>query len=397
MLQIYEMLFKMSLSGSQGNVKRAIRKGVQVIIKQSKYIDYTIELEASVLRRIAKCKYLSPHFAKCLSMTNVTRKGVKIPQISMNEIQNGEEFNSLIRRKLKSSFPMASDIVVAITCMTLCVCEQLRLDLGIVHNDLHTSNIIVVKTEKETISYQFPDGRLYEYRTFGYMPIIIDFGYAFVEGSKMLAPSFCMDIGYSTSEQDCLADSRILLSKVTELFKRYSTSEDKTAKKFIGIVDELFKPLSLDNNGWFTEEYFINIIDELLCIVRDQMMDTTSVFNYECSEAEDLINLFIAQIVPPSEDYYVDDLDQIYKNALDKFKIFKTKCMECPQFVGVGPRKQLAMIKSWLSLSTDYCMDVVEAFKPILYAVVTENRTLKRDEYSKLSVKTTLDVLDLLR
>jgi len=411
----------MSLSGSQSSVKFVTINGIQGVTKTSKVIDYTIELESLILKRIELNSTIPHHFAKLLTVRHIQRKGVRVPQMTMARVDAEEEFNDLIRRNLKKSLANGVETVISLACITLCACEKLRREIGVVHNDLHTSNILIVKTEQEMVEFEF-DGTKYKYKTFGYLPVIIDFGYSFVSGEKMLAPPFCMDIGYATDEPDFLADARVLLTKISSAMRKYNGHRDgmsrraptnENGKKFIEMVETMFGPIKLDENGWFPTDHFCCVIDELLDVIFDEMKDTKGVFNDDAKEAEDLINLIISQLHPPTDDDFAPDTDARIKddaNALTTFKAFKEEAMMVAQFSSVGVVKQLALVKEWLSTSIENiekknpnhvaaaraCKLVVESFKPIVYDIIRINRKEKKTEYAKLTVSNTLDVLQKL-
>lgn len=141
-------------------------------------------------------------------------------------------------------------------------------------------------------------------------------------------------------------------------------------------------------------------------------MKAKGVFDDDANEAEDLMNLFIAQIHPPPQVATFDTNNAARisddAHALATFKAFKAEALALTKFASVGAVKQLGMIKDWLSTSIENiekkspefakaakaCKLVAEAFKPIIYDVIQINRKQKRDEYAKLAVENTLDVLD---
>lgn len=394
----------MSLSGSQSKVKFSTYKGTEVIIKQSKNIDYAIELEAIALKKISSMNddNLKRYFPKLLRLCNVKRKGIEKPRLIMTKIDAVDEFNAFIRRILKSPSPIAVEIIISLTCITLCVCEKLRRELGIVHNDLHTSNVLIVRTELECVQFDFHNDT-YKYKTYGFLPVIIDFGYAYVKGEKMLAPTFCADIGYFMDEEDLLSDARILCSKIRNSLLKYRRKEEKVIR-FVKIIDSLFSPLELDKNGWFPTNHFAYVIDEILNVIQTEMNDEIGLFNADYDEAEDLMNLFIAQILPPSTEEEVKyDVNDIINN----FKNFKTEALNLFRFSSVGVTKQLTIIKMWLSSSCNenpeeekiinLCKILTKSLEPLIYSILLENRKKKRFEYSKIFVKNTLEVLNEIK
>jgi hypothetical protein len=397
----------MSLSGSQSKIKSSMYKGTEVIIKKSKHIDYTIELEAIALKKISSLNTLKNYFPKLLNICTIKKKGIEKPQLIMTKINAVNEFHEFIRRILKSPSLIAIEIIISLVCITLCVCENLRRELGIVHNDLHTSNVLVVKTELEYVQFDF-DGNTYKYKTYGFLPIIIDFGYAYVKGEKMLAPMFCADIGYFTYEEDLLSDARILLNKIQNAMLKYRNKEDKVIR-LVKIIDSLFYPLDLDKNGWFQTNHFTDVINEMLNVIQTEMNDEIGLFNDNYDESEDLMNLFIAQILPPSLSEEEVEINYNENDIITKFKAFKTEALNLHKFSSVGVTKQLNIIKTWLSSShnnvnpseedkvINLCKIVAKSFEPLIYTILLENRKKKQFEYAKITVKNTLEILNELK
>lgn len=396
----------MALFGSQGVVRFLTVRGVDLVEKTSKYIDYTVELEANVLKKIKSCPQLAQHYAKYVNLKQVTRKGVTTKKLIYRKIQSEYSFHKFIVKNLESGRPNAVDVIQNIACMTLCACEMLRLKLGIVHNDLHTSNVLITPTDAAVIEYKFAN-KIYKYRTYGFFPVIIDFGYAYVQGERVLAPPLSMDIGYDTCGEDKLADARILLKSVARLLDSPTEFSDK--------VGQIFLPTVLTNRGSFPDGYFTSMTKEIMETVSASLQDTNGVFVYDSTDAEDMINLFLAQWVPHGSavDSCMNDnkSEDIYSPAIKAFADFKLAATACRKFKPVGAKRQLAMIKDWLSMPTaqliikygqeinrviSTCRRLLDTFDPIQMEILAINKNLREAEYNKLSVSTTLDVLDLL-
>lgn len=377
----------MSLSGCQSVVKKMYYKGRPAITKSSKYVDYSIELESKILTRIKQCELLTPHFANLYETRYVVDKnGYVNPTMVIAFVEN-EEFRDFMAKKLAVG---AVDLIKNMVCMTLCACELLYQTCGIIHNDLHTSNVLIKKTDAEFVEYKFQN-KVYRYKTFGYFPVIIDFGYAFVAGDKIQASLMCTDIGYSIHKADRLADARILLTKVSSALKKYGLMKCNLRKT----IKSIFDPLDLTENGWFPDDTFICPVDEMMDMVEAHLEDSSGIFNSEESDCEDLMSLFTGNMDITKQNHpESDDINQIFK----EFK-FHAKL----RFRQIGPKKQLVMVKNWLDnkegddIIYNLCQKVVNGFSDIVFKVLNNNDLIKEEYYSELDVKTTLDVLDVLQ
>lgn len=89
--------------------------------------------------------------------------------------------------------------------------------MQIVHNDLHKDNIMLRSTDVVIDRYVFGDGQTFEYETYGYEPVIIDFGLAFTGGSKMrMNPLYTWNVG---CEQIAMAIDNIVCDFAADAIK----------------------------------------------------------------------------------------------------------------------------------------------------------------------------------
>jgi hypothetical protein len=202
----------------------------------------------------------------------------------MNDVGT-TELRKFIHSRLKHRFPGAMKQIVSMIGMTLCSLEMIREKCGITHNDPHTSNILCVRTKHDIYEYRFQNGFVKRFRTYGWTPFIIDFGYAYIVGSNIRAPMCQADIGYSVSEHDPFGNARILLNDAAKVISEHS---DYAQSDFVKRVRTLFKDLPIQINGWFIDGTFVDVLDELayICDKGD-------------SSFSDLVGLFIAQLTDP--------------------------------------------------------------------------------------------------
>jgi serine/threonine protein kinase len=199
------------MSGSQGNVKFRLINDRQVAIKETKYDDRSLELEARVSKLITeKCPELIDFFPELISFRD--------NQLITTRIL-GEELCDMISRVRRANCrnlrAKSVQIIRNICQIILCVMETVTRKTGIVHNDLHASNVIISKTTNETFTFNFDNDKTYTIKSYGYIPVIIDFGYAHIEG-ELLGSLQNSDIGYTLEYKDRLADARLILR---QLFK----------------------------------------------------------------------------------------------------------------------------------------------------------------------------------
>jgi serine/threonine protein kinase len=386
---------KMS-SGSQGYVKYIQYNKHQAVKKWSKTVDYTIELEALVLKRIKSLK--SPNYAEFLKLKPHPRSSRLITKRVL-----GTSLNDAIHVGLVKSLSNASCLLANAAYITLCAAKLLTDTMGIVHNDLHTSNVLLTKTDCDAFAYKFNDDTIFAFKTFGICPVIIDFGYAYVAGEKMLAPANFTHIGYSVHNFDALADARILLWKMADKFQKYSGKSDRVAKQFIKTTRRLFGPLNL-KNGWFRDYTFTDITEELIELTMAKPRAYSNAFDVN-EEIDEIINIFLAQLsfeectdCPlKDETVFCDAFHELAQN-LSTYNLFYR----------VGLVKQLELVKNLYALPLNVLVKkydenivahvenakkTIEAMKIHVHKFLSMVDDEKEKAYDKLSVRDTLQVL----
>lgn len=387
----------MFLSGSQGRVKYSKSKdGLPIVVKTANYVDFSLELEQAALLFIEKDNLLSRFFPRCFGFKWITRDRIRCQALMMEKIA-GEPFTDFILRKIKTEEGV--DIVENLTLMTLCIMEMLRLKCGIVHNDLHSSNVLITRTSKDFFEFNFPS-TTFSFKTYGFCPVIIDFGNAFVPDEKMMSPTINSSIGYFTGDQDCLADCRILLNDVCDLMRR------KWVSDFTKRTKKLFAPLFLTRRGWFQDETFSDIADviinELTETIDNEGLEK-SAFDMDYDDIDDTVGLFISQVCPSFEDvdFNREEICQEFINLISSLMAFEP-------FSRANVETQQKMIKDALANKSgksreasihfdSSCCKMLKKFVSSISFLVNEILIINschRDKlYSELKVKNTIDVL----
>lgn len=235
-MQLYKLKNFERLSGrsSQGNVGLCTFEGQRKVWKTSKRHDFTLAAEYEVSKAITEsCLGILPHFAKvtnlepCLALVTDT---IEQECIMINKISGGRFIDVLRNRLLESKD-------------TLCMLKQVLVSLvaaqhvmNFTHYDLHVENILVRETRIGLHIYIMPDGYVYPVETHGLCPIIIDYGYAFVDRFQTLLPSLYFNSsGFTPYKSDPLRDAFTLLCSIN--------AEIKNPSKLLAETKSLFKPI----------------------------------------------------------------------------------------------------------------------------------------------------------
>lgn len=226
---------RLSERSTQGNVGLCTFEGQRKVWKTSKRHDFTLNAEYEVSKAISgSCLGVLPHFAKvthllpCLASPSDT---VNQECIMINKISGGR-FNDVLRNRLlesKDSLCLLKQVLVS-----LVIAQQV---MDFTHYDLHVENILVRQTKYDLHIYITPDGYVYPVETHGLCPVIIDYGYSFVNKFETLLPSLYFNSsGFTCYKSDPLRDIFTLLCSINAEIK------DPNAK-LLAETKDLFSPI----------------------------------------------------------------------------------------------------------------------------------------------------------
>lgn len=221
------------VQGSMGIVTIVERNGIRCVEKKSRNIDFTVELEIDILTKLKSLN--SSQFPTLVDYTDALSPSMFV------EFIDGPTLTNRYKHATKRHSSMIG--------MTLAAVAIMNEELGITHYDLHTGNIILRETKYDFNSYTFPDGEVLSFKTYGYEPVIIDYGQAYDGTTRMMFGQ--EEVGIFASANDPLAESRRL-----RRVPNFGTS-------FEPVVETIFDNLTdSDNDIWDTNRAW-NVIDML--------------------------------------------------------------------------------------------------------------------------------------
>lgn len=389
-----------NFNGNQGYVKFATRDGQKVVIKKSKYVDYTVELEKLALSRLIG----NPHVCQIV-------EGGRPDRLLTRRIE-GKEFNSYLRNK-KATAEQKLDAVYA----ALAAIHLVHETTGISHNDLHTSNILIEKTNVDYVVFNFGAQKIV-IPTHGVRPVIIDFGLSYVPHDKMLMTTNFTDIGYFPFETDRLGDAKILTVDAADIFASL-----KINKPFVTAVKRVWKPLPL-NRGWFKDRTFGNIADDVTdALFRGENVDDDRlrIFDrYKNKNLDETVGLLMAQISLPLTKYDIELNDANRKRLTDArvkldesarftedelvasvaFDAFADEWL--PEAVDHDvPRDELKNLKNRLDTKMPERIKpmaqlLIKAMSNVVFEMAKEMSEKRAKMYETVAARTVLDVLNAM-
>lgn len=250
-----------------------------VAYKMSQYINHIILHESAVMDDLTSLRTFCPHFCKNVALCNVPVNGNyrKLPNpfavstkhpitadTLLMEYIDGKKLYTMIKDK-----SISDDIIFSSIKQLLFAISVAQEKIKFTHYDLHSCNVLMKRCNPNSVSlYILDQDNQFCVPTFGYCPVVIDFGFSF-SNTLQQRPIFSSlahtDVGFMTNQFDPIADPKLLLVSISEEIKRYRSSS--TAIKFRNIVRNIFSCLDIDwESGW--DNYEIpgaadHILDEI--------------------------------------------------------------------------------------------------------------------------------------
>ena len=361
---------KVLVPGKQGQVGLFNSKedeNDKYVFKLSQTLNFLVYHELTIMQGLSEISNFCPHFCKGIGSFicdvepnrksknpfDISSKYIIQKEVLLLEyIEKSSKFCNYI-----SSDKVSEDVLFSIIKQTLMGINIAQKYKKFSHYDLHSNNIMIKKCNKNLVFvYKLDEDNQFCVPTFGYYPIIIDFGFSYIENmnDKPLWTSLeHTDYGFMSDRFDWVADPKLFLITVSdemkekrvryempcgetffgdkyafkEKFKKKHISEcekcnknskevvigpSKKAKCLRRIVRNIFYPLKIElDSGWDRDENKKPAIAYVLDILEtyDHSSKIFRTCEYYC------LNLLQSLIILPLE-------EQNYKNIGKNFKLF---------------------------------------------------------------------------
>lgn len=301
--------------GKQGAVIRLKQKNTQQIFmcKVSRYEDYCARREHIVASCLKKEVSFCPHFMTSVEIvdTEGMRKECKFKERSsegviVNYIPRAHSFSSVVNDK-----NVHDDAIFGVLKQVLGAISMAYNAAKFTHYDLHSGNIILTHDPKKfdlVRLYILPSGEAIPVPTYGYHPVIIDFGYGYVrdmEGKKNVSNIYHSQYGFTGDVSDPVVDMKLFL--LTTSHHLVSSRRRRRTEYLRSFVLDIFHSLSVCNvTGWNQE-----FKDSCLSRVADILvkMDPGEKALTYATETEAVVELILGTGKIPFSNYanYTDD------------------------------------------------------------------------------------------
>lgn len=240
------------------------------VFKVSQYINYLIQHECVVMNGLSSLLSYCPHFCNFVGMIEATvdpqsrktgnpfepgdKVGIKKEVLLCEYIKDSMKLYNYIRAADK----IPEFVLYSLVKQTLLAIAIAQSKKGFSHYDLHSNNIMVRKCDGDMVMlYILDEDNQFCVPTYGYYPVIIDYGFSYIEDMDdgPMWPSMAhTDVGFMSDRFDWVADPKLFLVTVSsEIKSTHPNSQD--AKTLRNITKNIFSPLNIDwDSGWDKDE-----------------------------------------------------------------------------------------------------------------------------------------------
>lgn len=146
-----------------------------------------------------------------------------------------------------------------------------QLEVKFVHNDLHVENILIKRCDPElVIRYKISNSLIFDIPTYGYYPIIIDYGYAYIQNLDLhpfYSTTSIVNFGYMPFHFNPLNDLHVFLIGSQHEIISTRLKNDKETEKYRYLTKKLFRSNYIDaESGWvlLSEQSPLSIVRNFL-------------------------------------------------------------------------------------------------------------------------------------
>lgn len=300
----------------------------KIVFKISKYINYLVHHEYSVMKGLNDISPYCPHFCKTIGTVlckvdpkfrtagNPFQISSKYPiekEVLLTEyIDNSCKFYNYIRSsKIKDNVIFSS---IKQVLMAIAIAQRKK---QFTHYDLHSFNIMMKKCNKDVVYlYVLDEDNQFCVPTFGHYPVIIDFGFSYIkdfEDNPCWPSMGHTDVGFMSDRFDWVADPKLFL--VTVAKEMMTKRKSRKSRKFKNIVKNIFGNLKIDwDSGWDTDNkksastYVIDMLEGYSS--KSSLFEK---YDHYC------IDIIQTLIILPFEEQKYDDIDHSYQAFLKEF------------------------------------------------------------------------------
>ena len=301
-----------------------------LIYKMSQYINYLIQHESSIMNDLNDISPYCPHFCKSIGVISCSvdakykktnnnpfviksNHPIEKEVLLMENIEHSCKLYNYIR-----SPKISEDIIFSTIKQVLMAITIAQQKKQFTHYDLHSFNIMMKKCDPDVVFlYVLDDGTQFAIPTMGHYPVIIDFGFSYIQGLEdgPLWPSMGhTDVGFMSDRFDWVADPKLFLVTVSGEIKNKRKSENSV--KFRHIVKNIFNNLTIDWQSGWDKINSKGAMDYISLLLQEHNVPESIIFNKYEHYSLDLIQ---SLIILPLEQKDYSDMHISYRAFIKEF------------------------------------------------------------------------------
>lgn len=256
-------IFKKGKQGIVGLLKT--KDGIQVVFKISLYINYLGEHENVVATEINKLHPFSIHFGRTAGIIQckIDPRYRTVSNPFIIKAKYPLTCDVIMYEYIEKSFKLYNHIrkqrlpennVLSVVKQVLHAIETAQNKVDFVHYDLHSNNIMLRKCDPNLVVLYVSDPTTVHYvPTYGKYPVIIDYGYSFVNtmvGAPAWPSMSFTGVGFTSDRFDWVADPRLFLLTISHDLESHKY-ESTFVKRFVRVVQNMFSGMKVElDSGW---------------------------------------------------------------------------------------------------------------------------------------------------
>lgn len=333
-LEFHSSFHQSGKQGILGLLQDKNKRKTKYVYKISQYLNFLVDHEHSVMEGLNDIRFFCPHFCKTYGKfktrinTNYRKEDnpfdyeddnyIETEVLVMEYIDSGRKLYRYIKND-----NVSSDIIMSVVKQTLISNIIAGEKLKFTHYDMHSNNVLIKKCRPNSaFFYILDENRTYLVPTYGYYPLVIDFGFSFNdnnEGSPIFSPLAHTNIGFVSSNYDQHSDPKLFLTSVSHEMKKYKKSE--ISETFRNIVKNLYGKCNVDLDcGWDKREDDLSVSEYILKKMNNQFKRTKFFKNQGHHIVDLLQSLVDLPIYKRKTDDSIEDLAGIFVTEFYKIE-----------------------------------------------------------------------------
>ena len=323
-------LLKMTESSPSG------KKEKSYVYKTSQFMNHLCDHEYRIMSSLETIYEYCPHFCKPVEIIHLPinpslddpfkeNTGVPIPVLLMEYIEydpDQKESKTISLFDMIRETSIDIDVIISLVKRVILAILIAQEKCGFVHYDLHTMNVLVRKNKElgSVCLYVMPDGTPFLVPTYGYEPVIIDFGFGAcsdMEGEQLTISLAYTDSGYLSPYYDPISDIKILLVSLSDDLKSYRPGK---ASQLRNIIKAFFGELRIDwESGWDNDKEE-PVIEEIVSYIEDDEDVGSTLFDTYSHLAIDILHGLITLPIQTRVERDIRSLRVAYNAIIQEFK-----------------------------------------------------------------------------